>query len=43
MGLTRTSELAGEMREIAINACDALDGNGDQLKALANYILERDS
>ena len=43
MGLTRTRELADEMREIAINACDALAGNGSQLRALANYILERES
>ncbi|ATX78503.1 farnesyl diphosphate synthase/geranylgeranyl diphosphate synthase, type II [Mariprofundus aestuarium] len=43
LGLTRARELAGEMREIAINACEALNGNGTQLKSLANYILERDS
>lgn len=41
MGLTRARELADEMREIAINACDVLESN--QLTALANYILERES
>jgi len=43
MGLTRARELADEMRELALNACEELDNNAPQLKALANYILERDS
>jgi geranylgeranyl pyrophosphate synthase len=43
MGLTRARELADEMRELALNACEPLHGNGAQLQALANYILERDS
>ncbi|NWF37421.1 polyprenyl synthetase family protein [Mariprofundus sp. KV] len=43
MGLTRARELADEMRELAINACEPLHDNGLQLQALANYILERES
>ncbi|ATX80930.1 farnesyl-diphosphate synthase [Mariprofundus ferrinatatus] len=43
LGLKQARELAEEMREIAINACELFDSDGAQLKALANYILERDS
>ena len=43
MGLTRARELADEMRELSINACEPLHDNGLQLQALANYILERES
>ncbi len=41
LGLTRARELAGEMHEIASNACAPLGANGAALKTLSHYILKR--
>ncbi|GAV20224.1 geranylgeranyl diphosphate synthase, type II [Mariprofundus micogutta] len=41
LGLQRSRELADEMRDIALDACQPLGDEGVQLKALAHYILER--
>lgn len=41
LGLARAKELAEEMHEIAINACEPLGADGAALKALSSYILKR--
>jgi len=42
LGVTKARELANEMCEIALEACESLQGNaGKQLKDLAVYILKR--
>ncbi len=41
LGLQRSRELADEMRDIALDACHPLAGEGVPLKSLAHYILER--
>lgn len=43
LGLPQAKELAGELRDIAAEACGALGDHGKQLQALADYILERNS
>jgi geranylgeranyl pyrophosphate synthase len=40
-GLPRAHELAENLRAIALESCDALLEQGEDLKALADYILER--
>jgi len=41
LGLQRSCELAGEMRDLALDACQPLGKQADTLRILANYILER--
>jgi len=41
LGLPRARELAVEMRDLAIEACEPLSERGEALKSLAHYILER--
>ena len=41
LGLQRASELADEMCDMAVQACQPLGTEGTQLKSLAHYILER--
>jgi len=41
LGLPRARELAVEMRDLAIEACEPLGERGEALKSLAHYILER--
>ncbi len=41
LGLQRSRELAGEMHDLADEACDLFGKQGDHLRALADYILER--
>jgi len=41
LGLQRSRELADEMRDIALDACQPLAEEGSQLKSLAHYILGR--
>ena len=41
LGLQRSRELADEMRDMALDACHPLAGEGVPLKSLAHYILER--
>jgi len=41
MGLQRARELAGEMQELAVAACEPLGRQGDRLRALVHYIQER--
>lgn len=41
LGLGRARELAREMYELAIEACDQLKDDSTQLRELAQYILER--
>jgi len=40
-GLQKARELAEDMQAIALEACQSLQGKGDDLAALAHYILER--
>jgi len=40
-GLPRARELAENLRVIALESCDGLPEQGEDLKALADYILER--
>jgi len=41
LGLQRARELADEMRELALNACQPIDKKSKHLQALVHYILER--
>ena len=41
LGLDRAREVASEMKDMALEAVEPLQARGDNLKALANYILER--
>jgi geranylgeranyl pyrophosphate synthase len=41
LGLQRSRELADEMRELAIDACQPLGEQAETLRTLADYILER--
>jgi len=41
LGLTRARELAGEMRDLALDACEPMGKDAARLRELAHYILER--
>jgi len=41
LGLERARELAGEMCDLALEACAPMQGKGAHLRMLAKYILER--
>ncbi len=41
LGLERARELAGEMCDLALEACEPLAERGEHLRELAHYILER--
>ncbi|MDX8406880.1 MAG: polyprenyl synthetase family protein [Mariprofundaceae bacterium] len=41
LGLERARELAGEMCDLALEACAPMQGKGEHLRTLAKYILER--
>jgi geranylgeranyl pyrophosphate synthase len=41
LGLPRSRELAGEMRDLALDACQPLGEESETLRTLADYILER--
>jgi geranylgeranyl pyrophosphate synthase len=41
LGLQRSRELAGEMRDLALDACEPLGVQAEALRTLADYILER--
>jgi len=41
LGLTRARELAGEMRDLALDACEPMGKDAARLRELAHYILGR--